>query len=159
GGVSNYFIGNDRQQWRTGVPHYERLKIPNVYRGIDLVFYGRGADLEYDFVVGPRADPNQIRLAFDGADRLRVEDATGDLLLTTKTGAVMRTHRPAVYQDIGERRVEVAAAYAVLENGEVAFKLGSFDTKRPLVIDPTVSVAATTFLEGSALEDGKGIAV
>src|SRR5262249_36198213 len=54
--------------------------------------------------------------------------------------------------------VEVTGAYAV-ENGEVRFRLGSFDRKHPLVIDPTVSVAATTFLEGSALEDAKGIAV
>ena len=73
GGVSNYLFGNDPKQWRTGIPHYARLSATQVYDGIDLVFYGNGGDLEYDFVVAPGADPKQIRLAFDGVDEMRVD--------------------------------------------------------------------------------------
>ena len=39
GGTSNYFIGDDPKGWHTGIPHYARLSAPDVYNGIDLVFY------------------------------------------------------------------------------------------------------------------------
>src|SRR5262249_43296463 len=36
----------------------------------------------YDFIVAPGADPGRIRLAYKGAERMRV-DSSGDLILTT----------------------------------------------------------------------------
>jgi len=59
---SNYFIGNDPKKWRTNVPNYAKVRYANVYRGVDLVYYGNQAQLEYDFVVSPGADPRQIVL-------------------------------------------------------------------------------------------------
>ena len=41
-GVSNYFLGNDPKQWRTGVPHFARVETKEVYAGIDVVYYGNG---------------------------------------------------------------------------------------------------------------------
>src|SRR6185369_4318023 len=64
-GVSNYCLGNDPTRWRTGVPHYARVESKNIYPGIDLVYYGTGKQVEYDFTVAPGADPDQIRLAFE----------------------------------------------------------------------------------------------
>jgi hypothetical protein len=96
GGVSNYLIGN-RKDWRSGIPQYARVRVKGVYDGIDLVFYGHGRDLEYDFVVAPGADPNQIRLAFDGAGPMRVDSKTGDLMIKTKTGGEMRHVRPGSF--------------------------------------------------------------
>ncbi|MGH9665494.1 MAG: hypothetical protein ACRD9L_13805, partial [Bryobacteraceae bacterium] len=77
---TNYFRGA-RKNWRTGVPSFGRLLRKNVYPGIDVVYYGNGSHLEYDFVVHPGADPAQIRLQFRGAQRIRT-GAGGDLMLT-----------------------------------------------------------------------------
>ncbi len=52
-GISNYFLGNDPAMWRTNVPHYQRVRYPQVYPGIDLVYYGNPRQLEYDFIVAP----------------------------------------------------------------------------------------------------------
>src|SRR5262249_34911558 len=65
GGVSNYFTGNQPEQWHTDIPHYSRVKAASVYEGIDIVFYGRDGLLEYDFAVSPGADPRQIQLEFE----------------------------------------------------------------------------------------------
>jgi hypothetical protein len=94
GGVSNYLIGNDRKAWHTGIPHYERLRVARVYDGIDLVLYGRGRNLEYDFVVAPGADPKQIRVSFEGAKGMRIDSKTGDLVVTTASGSELRHVRP-----------------------------------------------------------------
>lgn len=64
---SNYFLGRTAEQWITGVPHYARVRAREVYPGIDVVYYGAGGALEYDFVLAPNADPDQIELAFDHA--------------------------------------------------------------------------------------------
>src|SRR6185369_9862110 len=49
---------------------FDRVERPNVYDGIDLVYYGNQRQLEYDFIVAPGRDPRAIRLQFDGASRL-----------------------------------------------------------------------------------------
>ena len=64
-------FGNDPAKWRTNVPHYQRVRYPNVYPGIDLVYYGNPQRLEHDFIVAPGADPATIQLrgAGDGQRR------------------------------------------------------------------------------------------
>src|SRR3954447_6230017 len=63
---SNYITGNDRQQWRLGVPHYAQVRSRGIYPGIDIVYYGSDGQLEYDFVVSPGARPDKIALRFEG---------------------------------------------------------------------------------------------
>jgi hypothetical protein len=151
----NYFIGNDPQKWQTDVPNYGRVQYKDVYRGVDIVYYGKQRQLEYDFIVSPGADPAQIRLGFDGAQEIRI-DETGDLLLITKGGEV-RQNKPVVYQEVNGRRNEIASNYLVKANWEVGFEIGSYDLTRPLVIDP--AVVYSTYLGGNDPDNGYGISV
>ena len=54
-GKSNYIIGNNPAQWHSNIPHYARVTYEQVYPGIDLVYYGKQGQLEYDFRVAPGA--------------------------------------------------------------------------------------------------------
>jgi uncharacterized protein (TIGR03437 family) len=155
-GVSNYFIGNDPKKWRTDLPHYARVRYEGVYPGIDLVWYGNQRQLEYDFVVAPGADPRQIQVAYEGANSVGVGKG-GELVLRTALGEV-RQQRPRVYQEIGGKRVEVAARYALVARNQVRFELAQYDRKRELRIDPLVLVYST-YLGGSGEEWGEAIAV
>src|SRR5262249_50004384 len=87
-GKSNYFIGNDPSQWRTNIPQYERVTYREVYPGVDLVYYGTQRQLEYDFVVAPTADPDRIRLRFEGPEAVEV-DADGNLVLEMGGGRLV----------------------------------------------------------------------
>jgi len=62
---TDYFIGR-REQWRTNVPSFAKVRYASVYPSIDAVFHGDRNRLEYDFVLKPGADPRQIRQAGDG---------------------------------------------------------------------------------------------
>src|SRR5438045_4244583 len=81
-GKSNYFIGNNPKLWRTNVSQYARVKYEGIYPGVDVVYYGNQQQLEYDFVISPGANPRSIRLTYEGASHVRI-DENGDLLLVT----------------------------------------------------------------------------
>jgi hypothetical protein len=105
---------------------------PGIWPGIDLRWLpAKGRRLEYAFDLAPGADPSAIRIAFGGLPA-RV-DGAGDLVVEAP-GGVLRHGRPRAFQ--GER--EVAAGFAIRDDGSVGFALGSFDRTRPLVIDPQV---------------------
>src|SRR5215469_9719976 len=125
-GESNYFLGNNPQAWHTGIPTFGQVRYANVYRGVDLVYYGHQGELEYDFVVQPGADPRSIQFAINsdepvgsqqkavgsemGPQRqsaidngqssipapLRI-DGNGDLVVGIEGGQVI-FHKPLVYQ-------------------------------------------------------------
>src|SRR2546425_1653009 len=154
-GKSNYFIGNDPKEWRTNVPNYARVKYRNVYPGVDLLYYGNQRQLEYDFVVRPGADPSRIVLGVQGADRLEV-DAQGDLVLDTAVGPIHQ-RKPVIYQEIDGDKKEIAGAYVLTGRHQVGFRVAAYDASQPLVIDPVL--VYSTFLGGSGLDQGFGIAV
>jgi len=151
----NYFIGNDPKKWRTNVSTYARTLYPDVYRGVDLLYHGQQRQLEYDFIVKPGADPNQIRLRFEGAQKMRI-DESGDLVLTIK-GGELRQHSPSVYQEAAGARTKISGNYSIKSNREVGFAIGSYDASQPLVIDPVLNYS--TFLGGAGQDYGQGIAV
>jgi hypothetical protein len=154
-GTVNYFIGNDRAQWRTNIPTFGKVAYQDVYPGIDLVYYGNQQQLEYDFVVQPGANPGVIQLSVQGAQNLTL-DAQGNLVLQTADGDVVE-QAPVVYQEGVGGRQAVAGRYVLLGQDGVGFQVGGYDASRPLVIDPVLSYA--TYLGGSYEDQGFGIAV
>ena len=150
-GKSNYFIGNDPAKWRTDVSNYAKVKIEDVYPGIDLVYYGNQRQLEYDWIVNPGADPKAIRFAVEGKADLKV-DAQGNLILDEK--GELRLNKPFIYQQRAGSRTEIAGRYVLLGKREVGFQLDKYDASLPLVIDPVLSYS--TYLGGSGSDAGHG---
>src|SRR2546426_3342474 len=155
-GRSHSFIGRDPSRWRTNVPTYARVAYRDIYPGIDLVYYGtQERQLEYDFVVGPGADPRAIRLMFDGVDRLEL-NGTGDLVLHVGETS-LRFGKPLVYQRSEGARREVAGRWAFENRTTVGFHVGRYDARRPLVIDPTIALA--TYVGGTGTDEAFAIAI
>jgi hypothetical protein len=154
-GKSNYFIGNDPNQWHTNVAQYSRVAYENVYPGVNLVFYGAQRQLEFDFIVAPGANTTSIQLSASGANHIS-RDESGNLVLAADAGSVT-LHKPVAYQEKNGQREPVDARFVLAANSRISFELGAYDHSRELVIDP--SVAFATFLGGSAEDDGYGIAL
>jgi len=153
-GKSNYFIGNDASRWHRNVPQFARVKYENVYRGINLVFYGNQGRLEYDFQVAPGADPSQAELEFEGLKKLEL--AQGNLILKSQGGSV-RLEAPQVYQQIGGRRQRIGGRFVLRGANRVGFEIGPYDHSRELIIDPILSYA--TYFGGGGDDTSPSIAV
>lgn len=145
GGTVNYFMGNDPTKWLSGIPTYRTVKYTGVYPGVDLVYYGNQRQLEYDFLVSPGADPNQVRMRFARSNSLRLS-AEGELNVLTKRREI-GFHKPVVYQLRKGRREEVEGRFVLLGRNMVGFGLGAYDHAEPLVIDPVL--VYSTYLGGS----------
>ncbi|HEV8131748.1 MAG TPA: SBBP repeat-containing protein [Acidobacteriota bacterium] len=154
-GKANYLVGSDRSKWRTGISTYKKVVRRNLYPGIDLVYYGRQRQLEYDLIVAPGADIEVVTLQFDGADDLHL-DSNGNLIIATACGEVVKD-LPAVYQQIGERRVTVACRYALKGGNRVGFDVGSYDHNHSLTVDPSLNYS--TVISGNGADVVRGIAV
>jgi hypothetical protein len=163
-GRVNYFQGNDQSQWRTDVKTFGRVHYESVYPGIDMVYYGKQRDLEYDFIVAPHVDPKRIRLSFAGAKQMHL-NARGDLVLQTAGGTVVQ-QAPIVYQEVSGQRTRIAGRYTLHDaragagkstSRTVSFEVGRYNRSLPLVIDPVLGYS--TYLGGSNFDQGLGIGV
>ncbi len=156
-GVTNYLLGNDPRRWRTGIPQFARMRAKRVYPGTDLIFHGRGQQLEFDFVVSPNGDHRKILLHFDDATYPRLEQS-GDLVIRASSADV-RLHRPVIYQQVGTTRRWVTGGFVGRGKGTFGFEIGNYDRSRPLIIDPVLTITYTSFLGGMGDDQGNGVAV
>jgi Beta-propeller repeat len=154
-GKSNYLLGNDPQQWRTNITNYAKVRYDDVYPGIDMVYYGNGRQLEYDFIIAAGAAPSRIRLSVDGARKVRL-DERGDLVLSIG-GHEIRQHKPFAYQEVNGVKKEVEVQYVLCGKQQIEFKVAEYDKTKPLVIDPVLSYS--TYLGGGGADLARGIAV
>jgi hypothetical protein len=154
---TNYLIGSRPENWRTGVANFGRVHYRNVWPGVDVVYYGNQRRLEHDFVVAPGAELSQVRMRLQGAQRIHVDTANGDLVLEMAGGRSVRLEQPVSYQERDGRREAVESRYVLAKNGSVGFGVGSYDRKRSLVIDPVL--AYSTYLGGSYADEVNAIAV
>ena len=109
-GKVNYFLGQDPEKWRTGIPTYQTVVYREAYPGIDLKFYGSGRQLEYDIIVRPGADFRQVKFQYSGVKSLRITPE-GDLALKLPQGGVLVQKKPVVYQEIAGQRVARAGKF------------------------------------------------
>ena len=151
-GEAASFKGRDQSKWRSRIATYGQVSYSQVYKGVDLRYYGNQKQLEYDFIVQPGADPKAIALGFEGAQSVTL-NKQGDLLLRTANGDVC-WHRPVAYQTVNGKRVPVSGRF-VVQNHTARFAVGRYDKKLPLTIDP--SLGYSTFLGG--LDDDSGYAI
>jgi hypothetical protein len=154
-GEVNYLVGDDPAKWEHGLPTHGELLYGGLWLGIDMAVRGEGGKLKYEFHLKPGSSVDDVRLAYRGAEGLKVGTG-GELLVKTPLG-VLKDAAPVSYQPIRGERVEVKSGYRLRGDGGYGFWVGAYDPRYPLVIDPGLDYS--TFLGGAGSEIGEGIAV
>ena len=152
----NYFIGNDPTRWQTNIRTYRKIRYAGVYPGVDVVYYGKQHELEYDFVIAPGTSPGIISWQLDGARDVRLS-ASGELTAALPSGDRIVQRTPFAYQEIAGDRVPVASRYAFRAGGNIGVELASYDTRYPVVVDPVLSYS--TYIGGTMEDRASDVAV
>ncbi len=147
--ATNYFGRESRS-----VAAYGRLRQAGVYPGIDVVYYGKGRTLEYDFELAPGADPSRIRMRFEGADSIHV-GPRGQIVLGLGDRQVTQ-NPPVVYQrSTSGEIVGVPSSYTLAADQSVGITLGAYDATQAVVVDP--AILFTGYLAGTSSDVPLGI--
>jgi hypothetical protein len=153
---NNYFLGNDPNLWRTGVPNYSSVVYRELWPGIDLRYHGNGNGMKYDFIVNPGADVSHIRVRYEGVSDLAVT-TQGVLEARTAFGPVYE-NTPLIYQEIDGAFQRIDGHYVVYDGETFGFEISEgYNPSRTLIIDP--ELVYSTYLGGAGGEQGRAIAI
>jgi hypothetical protein len=137
-GISNYFTGSDPKQWQTRIPQFAKVRYAKLYPGIDVIFYFRDGQLEYDLIAAPGANLTAVHFRIEGAAASLTR--AGDAAIAIGGHEVVHWAKPHAYQE-GNRPTAVAAHYS-LHQGKLSFGVDHYDRTQPLVIDPALIFAS-----------------
>ncbi len=156
----NYFLGNDKSHWASGVYGYSHITYNKLYEGVDLLFLEDEGMLKYEFHVMPNADPSQIQIQYDGYEKIKIS-RDGALIVYSDLGEIQE-EKPYAYQIKNGKVIEIPCEFK-LDNGTVAYELGTYDENLELIIDPVLifatycgSVTDNFGMTGTYAYDGKG---
>lgn len=172
----NFFLG---ARQASSVHHYSRVTYHDIYPGVDMVLEAHETDqrrlgFKYSFVVHPGADPDQIRLKYDGQDGMASTYATNEtrheesdknqslsnLLSLTTRGGKIGEELSEVYTLSDGIRNSIEAKFQLLGGDQVKYDLGAYDQSEVLVIDPDVvivSLRTSTYYGSNDKEQLTGI--
>lgn len=153
-GKINYLVG-DRAQWRSGVSTFAKVRVSEIYPGIDLIYHGNQKRLEYDFDIAPGANPNAITIRFNSAEKISL-NTQGELILKLNGGEI-RQPTPEIFQNVAGEKNFIRGGYKILDAHTVSFVVGNYNHSLPLIIDPTL--AFSTYFGGTRVETAWSVAL
>jgi len=131
----NYYLGKDQSKWASNVKIFGEVLYKELYEGIDLRFYSTGKNAKYEYYVLPGADPSNIELTYEGANKIYVSN--NQLIVETSVGKIIE-NQPFAFQIIQGRKVIIPCQFKIKEN-VVSFQLGKeYNKNYPLTIDPVL---------------------
>ncbi|MBI5374574.1 MAG: thrombospondin type 3 repeat-containing protein [Candidatus Schekmanbacteria bacterium] len=150
----NYFTGNDKSKWQTGISTFNEVNLGEIYNNIELKLKAYGNNIEKLFVINGNGKVEDIKLNIEGSNGLKINDK-GELEVETELGNVAFT-KPFAYQEIDGKRFEVKTEFIIDSSLSYGFHVASYNPNYPLIIDPLL---ASTFIGGSDADGGNAIAI
>jgi len=153
----NYYQGKDSSKWQEGIRTSKAVLYKDVYKNIDLKVYGVENQVEYDWIVKPGANPRSIKLKYQQAAKTGI-DKEGNLIVETRFGQLVHK-KPLSYQVIDGKRVPVNSRFEKIAKNTYGFNVESYNKDHELIIDPMLAIIYSTYLGGSANDEGAGMKV
>ncbi|PZF74050.1 DUF7948 domain-containing protein [Taibaiella soli] len=132
-----------------GIHSFRTITYRNIYPGIDLEFVAKkGTDkpVEYNFIVHPGADASQIKMKYNSGSDISLKNGMIEMDLAF---GKLKEKIPASYTQ--QDKHSLAVQYKPLNEDAnlYAFNVPVYDHSKTLVIDPTPSLAWSTYNGGN----------
>ncbi len=137
--TQNYFYGNNPVNWATGVKSYGEIWLKNIYKGIDLRLYSTENALKYEFVVAPNVSTEQIKMRYEGADEILLEN--NNLNIKTSLATIIEMKPYSFSESVGNANsrqgfLEVKSNFKINKNVVTFSFSDNYDHNKTLIIDP-----------------------
>lgn len=149
----NYFKGDNKSEWKSCIPIYEKLLYKEVYPGIDLLYYGKQTNMKLEFIVQPNKSIDCIKLNFEGADKIEI-DEEGNLVVNFDDKVVKILNLEAI-QEFSEEKIE--CKFEIEDNFKIKFNVANYDLNEVLKINMQFLFEA--FKSTKVIDKGNSIAV
>lgn len=154
-------IKGDPTRWRSGIPTFGQVRYSEPWPGVEVTYSSSGKHLKSSYRVQPGADPAQIGVAYRGITDARLDEAER-LVLISPIGELIESAPVAWQEDVDGTLQPVPVRFTLGlddDNGHalVGFDVGTYDSTKELVIDPTLEYSG--FLGGNGIDRGHGVAV
>lgn len=148
----NYYNVPNKPEGITHVHQYKQITYKNIYPNIDVIFSIPKDTLktvEYNFVVHPKGNIQDIQLKFSG---VTTELNHETLLLKTRFGKMEET-LPASWTEDGKCKKEITVGYTKIKNNVYGFKSSENVFNKTVVIDPVPMRLWGTYYGGEEEEN------
>ncbi|MEY2830046.1 MAG: hypothetical protein RIQ33_1904, partial [Bacteroidota bacterium] len=135
--AADYYINN---KTIFNVNRYQKIKIKNVYPGVDWILDVNDSIFKYSFEIAPHVNPKCIQLRCNGASKI-LQNNKGELILNTNIGNIVE-QKPISFQSN-----KIINTSYLIQGNAIQFGLANYDTSKPLIIDPTL--VWSTFIGGA----------
>jgi gliding motility-associated-like protein len=130
---------------------FQTLMFKNVYDGIDFkIYFNEKGDLKYDFIVSPKANPNQIKAQYKFSNPV-VQNNDGSISVVNVLGEITEK-APYAYQQ--NKTIDIK--WKLQESNILTFDIDKYNTNQELIIDPFL--LWSTYFGGANDDVAEGIA-
>lgn len=139
----NYFLGNNKNNWKSSVYSFENIVRQGVYEGIDVETSGKNGTLETIYHIAPNANVNQLQILYEGFTSLEILKS-GSLQMNHPLGFINESKPIAWNIDNSGKKIPVDVAFKLIKN-RVSFVFpNGYDKSLALVIDPVLAFSTFT---------------
>jgi gliding motility-associated-like protein len=130
-----------------GILSYQQVILKNIYQNIDVVFYSKGNQLKYDYVIHKGGDYKNIKFSFEGAEKISLAHDT--LALQFAFGSI-KDFMPESYLVQQGKKKNLAMQFKQEQNNLFSIEtnsiVGNFEK---MIIDPAIWL---TYFGGTGLD-------
>lgn len=132
----NYYLNENPRNWRSNIHPVQSITLQNLYANTDLRIYTQNNQVEFDWILKPGANPENIKLRFEGQKKMRLSQKHIQLI---GEYAQFSMAPPVAYK--GQRRKKlppkpIKCHYVKSHSNRIKLKLGAYNPLDTLVIDP-----------------------
>lgn len=142
--VYSYLSGNEPDKWIIHPEECSVLEYQSVYKNIDLLFYGTGNSLKYDFIVRKGGNIHSIQSYYEGIEKLAL-NKSGELEVTTLYNIQIQ-RKPVAWQNINGIKKYIVVNYILINDSTFGFEAPhGFNSNYSLTIDPLFQMVWSSY--------------
>ena len=132
----NYYLGENSKDWRTNIHPVKSITLKNLYTNTDLRIYIQNNQVEFDWILKPGSNAENINLRFEGQKKMRLSQNHIRLI---GENAQFSMAPPFAYK--GQRRKklppkQIKCHYVKTHANRIKLELGAYNPQDTIVIDP-----------------------